>query len=58
MHEVANLCDRVGIIAHGRMVTEGVQADVIANAKTDNMEDAFVHYAYRDNTSHSAHGVA
>lgn len=57
MHEVANLCDRVGIIANGRMVTEGVQADVIANANKDNMEDAFVHYAYGSTTSRMADGV-
>ena len=58
MHEVANLCDRVGIIANGRIVTEGDQADVIANAGVTDMEDAFVHYAYGKNANATANLTA
>ncbi|MFT5084627.1 MAG: sodium transport system ATP-binding protein [Lentisphaeria bacterium] len=46
MHEVANVCDRVGIIAHGKMLIDGPLTEVIAKANTPTLEDAFVHFAY------------
>jgi sodium transport system ATP-binding protein len=46
MHEVSNLCDRVAIVAQGKVVIEGDQKTVMANANKHNMEDAFVHFAY------------
>ncbi|WP_086933889.1 ATP-binding cassette domain-containing protein [Agarilytica rhodophyticola] len=46
MHEVSHLCDRVGIIAQGRVVAEGDINTIIHNASTTNLEDAFVHFAY------------
>lgn len=49
MHEVSHLCDRVGIIAHGRVVAEGNIDTIVSNASANNLEDAFVHFAYNDN---------
>ncbi len=51
MHEVAHLCDRVGIIAHGRVVTQGSISDVTQAAQCTSLEDAFVHFAYRHKTN-------
>jgi len=48
MHEVANLCDRVGIVSHGRIAAEGSIPDITQAAKTDNLEDAFIHFAYTE----------
>ncbi len=48
MHEVANLCDKVGIIAHGHMIAEGSIDEVKTASGTQSLEDAFVHYAYGD----------
>ncbi|MEM7018344.1 MAG: ATP-binding cassette domain-containing protein [Pseudomonadota bacterium] len=46
MHEVSNLCDRVGIIAHGKMIAEGSIDEVTTQANCNTLEDAFVHFAY------------
>ncbi len=46
MHEVSNLCDRVGIISQGRVVSEGTIEEVTEEASVSNLEDAFVHFAY------------
>ncbi len=48
MHEVANLCDKVGIIASGHMIAEGSIEEVTQASGTQSLEDAFVHYAYGD----------
>ncbi len=48
MHEVANLCDEVGIIAHGKVTALGSIERVIALAGARSLEDAFVHFAYRE----------
>ncbi len=48
MHEVANLCDKVGIIARGHMIAEGTINEVTTSSGTLSLEDAFVHYAYGD----------
>jgi sodium transport system ATP-binding protein len=42
MQEVAALCDRIVIIAHGRVMAEGTPDDLRAKAGIDNLEDAFV----------------
>ncbi len=55
MHEVANLCDRVGIIAHGKVTVQGSIPEVIQGAGSANLEDAFVHYAYQHERSAQAH---
>lgn len=46
MHEVSNLCDKVGIIASGRMVIQGNIDEIKSGANAETLEDAFVHYAY------------
>lgn len=51
MHEVANLCDRVAIVAQGKVVIEGDQSTVIKKANKNTMEDAFVHFAYGEGTN-------
>ena len=42
MQEVAALCDRIVIIANGRVMAEGTPEDLRAKAGIDNLEDAFV----------------
>jgi sodium transport system ATP-binding protein len=42
MQEVAALCDRIVVIAHGRVVAQGSTDELRATAGEDNLEDAFV----------------
>ena len=42
MHEVTGLCDRVLIIAGGEIVADGSVTEVIAQAGTETLEDAFI----------------
>ena len=42
MQEVAALCDRIVIIADGRVIAEGTPEELRATAGIDNLEDAFV----------------
>ena len=42
MQEVAALCDRIVIIAKGRVVADGSADELRARFSTDNLEDAFV----------------
>ena len=42
MQEVAALCDRIVVIAHGRVVAQGSADELRAQAGEDNLEDAFV----------------
>lgn len=41
MSEAEKLCDRVGIIIDGRKVTEGTLAELLAETKAADLEDAF-----------------
>jgi len=42
MQEVAALCDRIVILAHGRVVAHGTAGELVAQAGTQSLEDAFV----------------
>jgi sodium transport system ATP-binding protein len=42
MQEVAALCDRIVVIAHGRVVAQGSAEDLRARTGESNLEDAFV----------------
>jgi sodium transport system ATP-binding protein len=42
MQEVAALCDRIVIIAHGKVVAEGTPDELRAQTGESNLEDAFV----------------
>ena len=42
MQEVAALCDRIVVIAHGRVVADGTPDELRARTGRDNLEDAFV----------------
>jgi sodium transport system ATP-binding protein len=42
MQEVAALCDRIVILAHGRVVAHGTADELVAQAGTSSLEDAFV----------------
>jgi len=42
MQEVAALCDRIVVIAHGRVVAEGTPDELRARTGRSNLEDAFV----------------
>lgn len=43
MHEVSGLCDRILVIAAGRIVADGTVAEVVANVGAQSLEDAFIH---------------
>jgi len=43
MQEVAALCDRIVIIAKGRVAAEGTADELLRRSGRDNLEDAFVH---------------
>lgn len=42
MQEVAALCDRIIIIANGKIAADGTQAELIQRSGKDSLEDAFV----------------
>jgi sodium transport system ATP-binding protein len=42
MQEVAALCDRIVVIAHGKVTAQGTPDELRAQAGEDNLEDAFV----------------
>jgi sodium transport system ATP-binding protein len=42
LQEVAAVCDRVVILAHGRVVAEGTPAELLERTGRTNLEDAFV----------------
>lgn len=43
MQEVAALCDRIVVIAHGRVVAEGTPSELLQRTGFASLEDAFVH---------------
>lgn len=43
MSEAQRLCDRIGIIIHGRKVVEGRLEEILLAGQADNLEDAFFH---------------
>ena len=42
MGEVERICDRIGIMNHGRLVAEGTLQTILADTNTSTLEDAFV----------------
>jgi sodium transport system ATP-binding protein len=42
MQEVAALCDRVVVVAHGKVVADGTPDELRARTGKDNLEEAFV----------------
>ena len=42
MQEVAALCDRIVVVAHGRVVAQGSADELRARTGESNLEDAFV----------------
>lgn len=45
LEEAEALCDRIGVMAHGRLVALGTAAELKAQAGADSFEDAFVRLA-------------
>lgn len=48
MHEVKGLCDRIVVIAKGKVVADGELAEILDAGKSDNLEEAFVNLAQSD----------
>lgn len=46
MHEVGHLCDRAIIVASGRVTATGSLDDLRRESGCEDLEDAFVHFAY------------
>jgi sodium transport system ATP-binding protein len=42
MQEVAALCDRIVVIAHGKVVANGTPDEIRRNTGESNLEEAFV----------------
>jgi len=42
MQEVAALCDRIVVLAHGRVVAHGTPGELLAQSGAASLEDAFV----------------
>ena len=42
MHEVSGLCDRVIVIANGKIVADGSVPAIIESGRADNLEEAFI----------------
>ena len=42
MGEVEKVVDRIGVVAHGNLVAEGTLSEVLAVAKADTLDDAFL----------------
>lgn len=42
MAEAERLCDRIGFLAHGKLVAEGTTDELKTQAKTDTLEEAFI----------------
>ena len=57
MQEVAVLCDRIAIVAEGRVVVDGSAAEIRAATACDDLEDAFVD-AVAEADSNRRHGGA
>ena len=53
MQEVAALCDRIVIVANGRVMAEGAPDELRAKAGIDNLEDAFVRLIGSDEGLHA-----
>jgi len=48
MHEVKGLCDRIIVIARGKVIAEGELTEILDAGKSDNLEDAFVNLVQSD----------
>lgn len=48
MAEVAALCDRIVIVAHGRVAAEGTLDELCAASGKDDLEDVFVAFAFEE----------
>ena len=53
MQEVAALCDRIVVIAHGRVVAQGTADDLRHQTGESNLEDAFVRLIGSDEGLHA-----
>ena len=45
MDEVENLCDKIAILKHGKILISGTVSEVIAKSGHSNMDEAFLHFA-------------
>jgi ABC-2 type transport system ATP-binding protein len=45
MYEIERMCDRVLFLAHGTIVAAGSPRDVLAQARTASLEEAFIRIA-------------
>ena len=42
IQEIVALCDRIVVVAHGRVVASGTASELVARAGARGLEDAFV----------------
>lgn len=52
MHEVGHLCDRAIIVAGGRITASGTLDELRERSGCEELEDAFVHFAYPEEAAH------
>ena len=48
MEEAEELCDRIGIIDHGKLIALGTPKDLIAKNKVKNLEEVFIELTGRN----------
>lgn len=53
MHEVSGLCDRILVIAQGKIVADGSLPDILVAGKSNNLEDAFINLVQAQSISTS-----
>ena len=57
MGEAERLCDRLGMLTHGRLVAEGQAHDLMREVGATNLEDAFVSFAGERLVNEESEGV-
>jgi sodium transport system ATP-binding protein len=54
MHEVSGLCDRIIVIARGRILADGSLPEILEAGKSNQLEDAFINLVQPEEENHHA----